>query len=66
MGVFGKTGNGYPENDDVIPREIEEAALEFERVRDRLWVQLVGKENRLVQSGKYPYKEVAGTDLVVK
>lgn len=64
MGGFGKTENEYPGNDDVISRKIEEAALAFEGVRDRLWVQLVEKENGLIQSGKYPYKEVEGTDLV--
>ena len=41
MGGFGKQGNGYLGNDDMISREIEDAALAFERVRDWLWMQLM-------------------------
>ncbi len=41
MGGLGKQGNGYLGNDDMIPQEIEDAALAFERVRNRLWMQLI-------------------------
>ncbi len=49
MGGFGKQGNGYLGNDDMIPQEIADAALAFERVRDWLWMQLMrrSEENTL-------------------
>lgn len=64
MNTQRRTANGYLADNDTVLQEIEEAALAFDRVRDRLWVQLVGRSNSLVQSGKYPYKKVEGIDLV--
>lgn len=64
MDIRKGAANGYSADGDTVLWEIEEAALAFDRVRDRLWVQLVGRSNPLVQSGKYPYKKVEGIDLV--
>ena len=64
MDIRKGAANGYSADGDTVLREIEEAALAFDRVRDRLWVQLVGRSNPLVQSKKYPYKKVEGIDLV--
>ena len=48
----------------VKQNQKEQDLLDFEKIKNRLWMQLLAKESNQERLKSCPYKEIEGTDLV--